>query len=110
MRAGVVYGPRDIKVEEFDTPAPGPDEVLVEVKAAEICGSDLHYHRSDAPSNETGEMMGGHELSGRIAAVGERIGVEPLLGFGECQYCTMGYYYLCKKLQFPGGRPRFSPG
>ena len=112
MKAGVVYGPRDIKVEEFDTPAPGPGEVLVEVKAAGICGSDLHYHRSDAPSSETGKIMGGHELSGRIAAVGEgvknrkvgeRIGVEPLLGCGECKYCTMGHFHLCKKLQFPSG-------
>jgi threonine dehydrogenase-like Zn-dependent dehydrogenase len=73
MRAGALYGSRDIKVEEFDTPTPGPGEVLVEVKAAGICGSDLHYHRSDAPSNETGEMKGGPELSGRIAAVGEGV-------------------------------------
>ena len=112
MRAGVVYGPRDIKVEEVEMPVPGPGEVLIEVKAAGICGSDLHYHRSDAPSSPNGRIMGGHELSGRIAAVGEgvknrkageRIGVEPLLGCGQCQYCAMGHYHLCKKLTHPGG-------
>ena len=56
--------------------------------------------------------MGGHELSGIIKAVGEgvkhrkvgeRVGVEPLLGCGECQFCSMGYYHLCKSLTHPGG-------
>lgn len=112
MKAGVVYGPRDIRVEEEGMPSPGPGEVLLEVKAAGICGSDLHFHRSDAASTPTGRIMGGHELSGRIAAVGEgvtrvevghRVGVEPLLGCGECQYCAMGYYHLCSKLTHPGG-------
>lgn len=64
MRAGVVYGPRNIKVEEVEMPSPGPGQVLLEVKAAGICGSDLHYHRSDAPSSPNGRIMGGHELAG----------------------------------------------
>ena len=112
MKAGVVYGPRNIKVEEVDMPSPGPGEVLLEVKAAGICGSDLHYHRSDAASSPNGRIMGGHELSGKIVAVGEdvkrrkvgeRVGVEPLLGCGECQFCSMGYYHLCSRLAHPGG-------
>ncbi len=112
MKAGVVYGPRDIKVEEVEMPSPGPGEVLLEVKAAGVCGSDLHFHRSDAPISPTGRIMGGHELSGRIAAVGEgverikagdRIGVEPLLGCGECRYCSRGDYHICTKLKHPGG-------
>ena len=73
MKAGVVYGPRNIKVEEVEMPGPGPGEVLLEVKAAGICGSDLHFHRSDATSTPTGRIMGGHELSGRVAAVGEGV-------------------------------------
>jgi len=112
MKAGIVYGPRNIKVEEVEKPVPGPGEVLVEVKAAGICGSDLHYHRSDIGVSATGTIMSGHELSGRIAAVGEgvkkrkvgeRIGVEPLLGCGECEFCAVGQYQLCKKLTHPGG-------
>ena len=112
MKAAVAYGPGYIKVEEFDTPVPGPGEVLVEVKAAGICGSDLHYHRSGAPRTKEGRMMSGHELAGRITAVGEgvrnrkpgeRIVVEPLLGCGECSYCAVGHYHLCRNLQFPGG-------
>jgi len=112
MRVGMVYGPRDIRVAEVEMPSPGPGEVLLEVKAAGVCGSDLHFHRSNAPDTPDGMIMGGHELSGRIAAVGEgvkkrkvgeRVGVEPLLGCGECQFCSMGYYHLCKKLTHPGG-------
>lgn len=112
MKAGVVYGPRDIRVEEVDMPGPGTGEVLLEVKAAGICGSDLHFHRSTVSSAPARRIMGGHELSGRVAAVGEgvkyrkageRVGVEPLLGCGECQYCSMGYYHICKKLTHPGG-------
>ncbi len=112
MKAAVAYAPGEIKVEEFDTPEPRPGEVLVEVKAAGICGSDLHYHRSNAPRNDNGRIMSGHELSGRIAAVGEgvrtrkvgeRIVVEPLLGCGTCRYCAVGKYHICKDLQFPGG-------
>jgi L-iditol 2-dehydrogenase len=112
MRAGVVYGPRDIRVGEVEMPSPGPGEVLLEVKAAGICGSDLHFHRSSAGRAPVRRVMGGHELSGRIAAIGEgvrrrkvdeRVGVEPLLGCGTCQFCSMGYYHLCKKLTHPGG-------
>lgn len=112
MKAGVVYGPGNISVDEVETPAPGVGEVLLEVKAAGICGSDLHYHRSKAISTQEGRIMGGHELSGRIIGlgeevkrrkIGERVGIEPLLGCGDCQYCNMGYYHLCKNLTHPGG-------
>jgi 2-desacetyl-2-hydroxyethyl bacteriochlorophyllide A dehydrogenase len=112
MKAGVVYGPRDIRVEEVEMPSPRPGEVLLEVKAAGICGSDLHFHRSNADGAPVRRLMSGHELSGRITAVGEdvklrkvgeRVGVEPLLGCGECQFCSMGYYHICKKLTHPGG-------
>ena len=47
MKAGVVYGPGNIGVGEFEMPVPGRGEVLIQVKAAGICGSDLHYHRSE---------------------------------------------------------------
>lgn len=112
MKAGVVYGPMDIKVEEVDVPTPGRGEVLLKVKAAGICGSDLHYHRSAASKERVRRLMGGHELSGYITEVGEgvtsrlvgeRVGVEPLLGCGNCNYCQTGRYHLCKGLKHPGG-------
>jgi L-iditol 2-dehydrogenase len=112
MRVGVLYGPMDIRVEEIETPSPGPGEVLLEVKAGGICGGDLHIHRYGYSGPPFRREMSGHELSGRIAALGEdvqqrkvgdRVCVEPLLGCGRCQFCAMGQYNLCKQLQYPGG-------
>jgi threonine dehydrogenase-like Zn-dependent dehydrogenase len=111
MRVGVLYGPMDIRVEEIETPSPGPGEVLLEVKAGGICGGDLHIHRYGYSVPPFRREMSGHELSGRIAALGEdvqqrkigdRVCVEPLLGCGKCQFCAMGQYNLCKHLQYPG--------
>ena len=112
MRAGVLYGPMDIRVEEIEKPSPGTGEVLLEVKAAGICGSDLHFHRYGTAKKPFRSVMGGHELSGRIAAVGEgvkyrtvgdRVCVEPLLGCGECQFCARGHHNLCSQLKYPCG-------
>jgi len=45
MRAALFYGGRDIRVEELPDPTPGPGEVLVRIRAAGVCGSDLHPYR-----------------------------------------------------------------
>ena len=45
MKAAVYYGPRDIRIEDVPRPVPGPNELLVEVRASGICGSDLHTYR-----------------------------------------------------------------
>lgn len=112
MRVGVLYGPMDIRVEEVETPSPGPGEVLLEVKAGGICGGDLHIHKYGYSGPPFRREMSGHELSGKIIAlgegvqqrkVGEKVCVEPLLGCGKCQFCIMGQYNLCKQLQYPGG-------
>ena len=42
MKTAIIYGPRDIQVEEVDIPLIGPDDVLVRVKVSGICGSDVH--------------------------------------------------------------------
>ena len=42
MKTAIIYGPRDIQVEEVDTSVIGPDDVLVQVKVSGICGSDVH--------------------------------------------------------------------
>jgi len=111
MKAAVIYGPKILKVEEVEDPQIGPDEVLVRVRAAGICGSDLHYHRS-ADANPQKRRAGGHEFSATVAAigdnvthvnVGERVGVEPLVGCGNCRYCASGKYHICKSLRHLSG-------
>lgn len=109
MKAGIFYGGPDIRVEERPTPEPGPGEVLVRVRSAGICGSDLHGYRGQSPWGRGEAAVGrenGHELAGEIAAlgpgvtgfiVGQRVGIEPehLIGCGTCAYCRRGDTHIC---------------
>jgi 2-desacetyl-2-hydroxyethyl bacteriochlorophyllide A dehydrogenase len=105
MKTAVLYGGPDVRVEERPTPRPGPGEVLVRIRAAGICGSDLRGYRGERPE-ATYPMRAGHELSGEVVAlgdnvtalaVGQRVGIEPLhlLGCGQCQPCLQGQYHIC---------------
>ncbi|HEX2184465.1 MAG TPA: zinc-binding dehydrogenase, partial [Chloroflexota bacterium] len=107
MKAALFYGGPDIRVEELPVPQPGAGEVLVRVRAAGICGSDLHGYRRARPAQEGGAgRQSGHELAGVVAAlgpgvsglaVGQRVGIEPehLIGCGECRACRRGDTHLC---------------
>ena len=111
MRASVMTGVRTLRIEDRPVPAPGAHQVLVEVAAVGVCGSDVHYYQHgrigdfvvDAP------MILGHELSGRIAAVGaevdpqrvgQRVAVEPQHPCRRCMQCKAGRYNLCPDMEF----------
>jgi len=111
MLAARFYGGKDIRVEEIPQPEPGPGEVLIRVRAAGICGSDLHGYR-DPQAKPHPPRTPGHELAGEIVAVGpgvqavrvgDRVAVEPLIGCGECAFCRAGQYHLCARLEHIGG-------
>ena len=113
MKAALFYGGKDVRVEEAPDPAPGPSEVLVRVRAAGICGSDLHGYRAGTSSPDPSPRVRGHELAGEVVAlgpdvaslqVGQRVSVEPLVGCGHCKYCLSGAYHLCSKLEHIGGQ------
>lgn len=76
MKAAVYYGPRDIRVEDVPAPVPGPNELLVAVKACGICGSDLHTYRYGIFEDLGREIEGhpgrlmGHEFSGMVEEIG----------------------------------------
>jgi L-iditol 2-dehydrogenase len=100
-----------LEIEDRPVPAPGPHEVLVEVAAVGVCGSDVHYYRHGRIGDFVVEdpMILGHELSGRIAAVGERVdptrvgqrvAVEPQHPCRRCKQCTAGRYNLCPYMEF----------
>jgi 2-desacetyl-2-hydroxyethyl bacteriochlorophyllide A dehydrogenase len=123
MKAAWFYGGPKIVVGEAPDPVAGPGEVVVQVKAAGICGSDLHTYR-DPERVWPGlgiPYLTGHELSGDVVAkgpgvtgleIGQRVAVEPrhLVGCGECHYCHRGDYHLCKQLGWVGGKPTYSTG
>lgn len=106
MRAGVLRGARDIRVESRDRPALAPGMVLLRVRRAGICGSDLHYFEhgycgSFVPSRP---FILGHELVGIVEAaadgageplVGARVAVNPARSCGACGSCREGRPNLC---------------
>ena len=111
MRASVLTGVRELAVELVPTPAVADDEVLVEVAAVGVCGSDTHYFRHGRIGDfvVTGPLILGHELSGRIVAVGadvpdtrigERVAVEPQKNCRRCRECRAGHYNLCPNMEF----------
>jgi threonine dehydrogenase-like Zn-dependent dehydrogenase len=103
MRATVLEGPRDIRVEDVPDPVlPGPEGVIVTVERTAICGSDLHlYH--DAPTG-VGIRLG-HEVIGTVAESGphvrslkrgDRVLVSGVIGCGVCRPCLAGQPNVCR--------------
>ncbi len=109
MRAVLLRGPRSIRIERIPVPTPQDNEVLVAVEAAGICGSDLHFYLGERVLQ--GTMVPGHEVTGRVVAVGsgvlaERIGtrvvIEPNIPCGTCKLCQRGLGRLCAGKQIIG--------
>jgi L-iditol 2-dehydrogenase len=103
--------PQRIAVRPAAVPAPGPHQVLVEVAAVGICGSDVHYfdHGRIADFVVTEPLVLGHEASGTIRAVGDevtdrvvgqRVALEPQETCGRCKQCLSGRYNLCPEVRF----------
>lgn len=111
MRASVLTGQRQLAVSEVPIPSYADDEVLVEVAAVGVCGSDTHYFRHGRIGDFVvdGPLILGHELSGRIVAVGanvpesrigERVAIEPQKNCRRCRECRAGRYNLCPTMEF----------
>lgn len=110
-RSAVLRGEGDVVVEDRPVPEPGPGEVLVEVGAVGICGSDVHYyeHGRIGPFVVEAPMVIGHEAAGTVVAVGEgvdpaRVGelvaLEPGVPCRHCEQCLAGRYNLCPDIVF----------
>ena len=102
MRAVTVAEDRRLVAVQCPAPEPGPGQVLVEVAYCGICGSDLHFR--DVPELFPAGTVPGHEFSGRIVAVGDRVGgwsagdrvcVLPFGQCGECAVCRAGNEQVC---------------
>ncbi len=110
-QAAVMYAPHDIRIEERQMPQPGPKEVLVQIKAVGVCGSDMHYYEHGRIGSfiVLNPLILGHESSGVIVElgsdvtrhrVGERVAIEPGQPCGHCQECRTGRYNLCRDVHF----------
>jgi len=109
MKAAVLHGKEDIRLERVDVPELGSHDVLLKVKAAGICGSDIPRVLGHAAFFYP--LILGHEFSGEIVQVGDRVtrvkpgdraaGV-PLLFCGRCEDCLKGNYAQCPSYSFIG--------
>ncbi len=110
MKAAVLENKGVITYQDVPKPTPAPDHVLLEVKAASICGSDISRF---AKGHRMYPLILGHEVAGVIAAVGEGVSDElvgkhaaiiPLVPDFDCEECERGYYSACHSYSFIGSR------
>ena len=112
MEAAVLHAPGDLRIEQVAVPRDlGPEDVLVKVMAAGICGSDIG--RVMKTGTYRFPTIPGHEFSGILAEcgtgvssarVGDRVAVAPLMPCFRCESCQHGHYSLCDCYDFLGSR------
>jgi 2-desacetyl-2-hydroxyethyl bacteriochlorophyllide A dehydrogenase len=116
MKGVVFTGGRELELVQFDDPAPGAHDVVIEMKASGMCGSDLHqYRRPKGGAQATGlptnpdPVIAGHEpcgvvvalgsaVDGREARIGQRVMVHHYQGCTQCSHCRSGWQQLCQEV------------
>ena len=120
MKTARIAQPKKIEVIETDCPEPGSDELLVQVMASGICGTDVHIFRGEYLGDYP--IIPGHEFSGVVKAVGskvtrfhpgDRVAVEPNIACGNCEACLNNRQNFCLNWQAvgvsrPGGMAQFT--
>lgn len=117
MRGVVFLGDRELEIREFPDPTPGPGEVVIEMKASGMCGSDLHVYRAPRQGataatslglgGKGGPVIAGHEPCGVVVArgsgvpeamapIGARVMDHHYAGCGVCPHCRVGWSQLCR--------------
>ncbi len=116
MRGAVFLGNRKIEIRNFPDPTPGAGEVVIQMKASGMCGSDLKFYRPPPGEaqkalglgNNAEPFIGGHEPCGVIAArgpgvsereapIGQRVMDHHYAGCGVCGHCRVGWSQLCRE-------------
>ena len=115
MKAARIFGPNDIRYVDVETPKIGDDDVLIRVKRAGVCGTDLAIYGGDMPYLKSGAttypITPGHEWSGVVEEAGgnvrhlrpgDRVTGDVSLGCGKCVHCLHGDFNLCEDRQEVG--------
>ena len=104
MKAVVLHGADDMRVQAWPVAEPGPGEVLLKVEVASICGTDVKVLHRKLLGQPEGHFIMGHEYAGTVAAlgpgvdefrVGDRVAVEVHKGCERCENCIKGWYTSC---------------
>ena len=116
IKAAVMHGIDDVRVEEVDFPQIKAGEVLIKTKSVGVCGSDVHYYKHGKIGSYVVDkpMILGHEAAGEIVEVaddvknfkpGDRVAIEPGYTCRKCVYCKTGRYNLCPDVTFMATPP-----
>lgn len=108
MKSAVFYGKHDLRVEEAKKPEIGPRDVLIQVKACGVCGTDVHIYEGDKGAAEvTPPTILGHEFSGVVVETGaevencragDRVCIDPNCYCGTCEPCRNGVAHYCENM------------
>ena len=105
MKAAVFHGPEEgLRIEDYPTPEPGADQVLVEVAACGLCHTDLHYLDHGTPTFKKPPLVLGHEIAGTLASPdptgrldeGEHVLLPAVISCGRCDACRTGRENICE--------------
>ncbi len=99
MKALVFTGPGVLELQDVPEPQVGRDEVLVHVRSAGICGSELHGVRT--PGFRTPPLIMGHEFAGESEG-GDPVIINPILSCGTCDLCRVGLRHVCRQRRLVG--------
>ena len=114
MKGIVFLGDKKLEIQNFEDPSPGPNDVIIEIKASGMCGSDLKFYRANSGPSSLGlggddkPVIAGHEPCGTIVEIGSNVSKENFLidtrvmqhhyeGCGTCSHCSTGWQQLCNE-------------
>ena len=112
MRGIVFLGNNKLEIQNFEDPTPGPNDVILEIKASGMCGSDLKFYRANEGPSSLGlggddkQVIAGHEPCGIIVELGKNVSNKKFhkdmrvmqhhyKGCGNCFHCETGWQQLC---------------
>ena len=114
MQALLKTSPEKAAIDTIAIPEPGPGEVLIRVKAAALCGTDIHIYKWNAWAQNAGidlPLVMGHECAGDVVAlgprvtgleIGDRVSVETHVPCQKCRQCLNGEQHICNNLKLFG--------
>jgi L-iditol 2-dehydrogenase len=113
LKAALLYGPKDLRIEDRPDPILRSGEILLRVRAVGVCGSDVHTyaHGRIGPTVLQSPLILGHEFGGQVVQVaehvthirpGDRVAVDPARNCTICEPCRRGHPNLCTDLHFCG--------
>lgn len=103
MKAAVLTAPNQISLSEVATPQPNQGDLLIRVRAATICGTDIRIYRGRKTAGVRYPSVLGHEFAGEVIdagghaslKVGDRVSLCPFISCGQCHLCKTGRENLC---------------